>query len=263
MKRKLTESQEQEGQTEPKRTTIDALQTKREQLLERLEEIKTTKAKELEPYVKTLEEQKVKIEEQKVKLEKEYATEVSKIATDMTVLLDQISEHEYLELAWEIIQLVQKDPERPVLFNDQELRSDKNAQQARELLNKELGGYLPCTGYFGLRATGSQIACNWNYSDLEWESDDSDYWYNDADHLVQLNQGSGEPTFYIDEVEGIDEVKINTSLCEEVEWDETAPKEDDITWETDKSSVDVYGKAFKDLVLFTKCHDADKTMYKN
>ena len=262
MKRKLleTESQEQEGETVPKRTTIDDLRAKRYQLHQRLQEIKTAKTKELETYVKTLEEQKVRIE-------KEHATELANIATAMTELDDQISEHDYLEQAREIIRLVQQDPESLVLFDDHELRSDKTAQQARELLNRELGGYLRCPGYFGLQSTESQIACNWNYSELEWEPDNSDFWYNDEDHLVQLNQDSSgtEPMFYIDELEGecTKDKKINTSLCTEVEWDGAAPEEDNITWVTDKSSVEVYGKAFRDLVLFTKCEDEDKSMYKN
>jgi len=116
-----------------------------------------------------------------------------------------------------------------------------------------------------LFVTESQIACEWSYSRLRWKAENDDHFHDDDRNLLYIDMGAGQPRFYLTTVEApIDdhEEEINIEFCQDVEWDEEDdPGEDNIEWETDAFSVEVYGRVFVELAAFSLRDGVQKSLY--
>lgn len=155
-----------------------------------------------------------------------------------------------------LIDEAKANPDKCFLFDDRVFHnSEPKWQPIRDLVNKELGGYYEAGGYFGLEATESQIACRWNYEDLAWKAEEQDRYYNNEDNILEIPVASDQPGFYLHEICGIEikdaKTELDISYCDDLQWDGEAPDEDNIEWDTDKSSVEVFGKVFVPLAIYT------------
>jgi len=147
-KRKLEESKDEQGP--PKRTRLQEIGHEQLRLLNREKEIRA----KLEETVKPLKEQ---IEQATKIHDEKHAVELKEIKLKQETLADEEEVCNVLDELQELIKAAKENPKTLFLFDDRRFRSeeaDERWQPVCDLINKELGGYIECFGYFALKATG-------------------------------------------------------------------------------------------------------------
>lgn len=147
-KRKSGSSDQEQGPA--KRSRLEALKEQAVELEER--QIAIVKGKEV-----LLRPLKAKVKQLGADYDKEYASELQALA----VKVEENEEDQEVAQAYEqllkLIEEAKQNPDTYYLFDDRKFREDENKkwQPLADLIDKELGGYARCTGYFGLQTIGT------------------------------------------------------------------------------------------------------------